>query len=259
MRRLRTVSLVVTIVTAVLGATITPAQAMTTVWTGNSTPTPVPTTTSADEPAPAPASTSSSWIDNSQYYSLETSYEALDRCIVVKDFGNITYQTTSYLSYENTQMNRFIQRPGLLQPTTVIQFFDKCGSGRVKKALPSARVEITTAWSDNVEMWDSCDGCISVSYPWGISYTPTTPNKRVAWAHQDYATSVSTTDQFTITSSGTMASWSSQISTEVPVVEQPVYPTIKMTNELTRLVIHSGDRSHSFGPTALPKKSVTIQ
>ena len=259
MRRLRTVSLVVTIVTAVLGATITPAQATTTAWTDNSTPTPAFTTASADKPASPRGPLL--WTPNSQYYSLATSYTALDRCIVVKEFGNIGYQTDDYMDTNKTVVMRWIQRPKLLGPTTMVQFYDHCGSGRTLKPLPSARVELTSAWTDNFEYWDSCGDCISVSVPWGISVTPTTVGRHFNWAYKTVETNTTTTDQFLITSTGTMATWSAQRYTERLIVEDlenPVYPKVKMTNELTRLVVHSGDRTHTFGPDALPKKSVTI-
>ncbi|WP_369370894.1 hypothetical protein AB1046_19210 [Promicromonospora sp. Populi] len=162
------------------------------------------------------------------------------------------------MTTDNTQIMRWIARPGLLSPTTVVQFYDHCGTGRVLQPLPSARVELTTAWTDNTQYGEACGDCLSVSFPWGISYTPTLPNVNKLWAYRNYTTNTVTTDQFTITSTGTMATWSIGKFTETPVLNQPIYPTITMTNELTKLIIHSGDRSHSFAPDALPKKSVTI-
>lgn len=257
MRRLRTVSLVVTIVTAVLGTTITSAQAATTAWADSATSAPASTTTSADEPAHAPAA--SSWIDNSQYYSKSTNYEALGRCIVVKEFGNILYQTTSYLGADDVTMVRYVRHAQLLAPTTVVQFYDHCGAGRVLQALPSARVELTTGWTDNLQYSNICGDCISVSVPWGISFTPTPdPLFRKARAYRSVTTNTATTDQFTITSTGTMASWAGAVVTQESKFIDPVYPSIKMTNGLSKLIVHSDDRSHIFGADALPKKTVTV-
>lgn len=257
MRRLRTVSLVVMIMTAVLGSTITSAQAATTTWTDSATSAAAPSTTSADEPARAPAA--SSWIDNSQYYSTSTNYEALGRCVVVKETGNILYQTTSYLGTDDTTMVRFIQKAQLLSPTILVQFYDHCGAGRVLQPLPSARVELTTEWSDNLEYWHLCGDCISVSYPWGISFTLTpNANFKKLYAYRGITTNTASTDQFTITSTGTAASFTAQNFTMESKFVDPVYPTINMTTELTRLVIHSGDRSHAFAEDALPKKTITV-
>lgn len=227
MRRLRAVGLVVTIVTALLGATMVPAQA-------------------------APT-----WTRMSDYYSLTTNYTALNRCVVVKEFGNVVYETTKYRSVDLSTMVRKIRNPRVIGPTTVVQFYDKCGAGRVKKALPAARIELKTAWMDNKKRFEGSNA-LSVNLPWGVTFTPSSASYGYHWGRRSFTSNTVRTAQFTITSSGTAASWKHEQVTQEPYYGPTVYPKIKMTNELHSFVIHSRDRTHSFAADKLPKKSFYI-
>jgi hypothetical protein len=138
-----------------------------------------------------------------------------------------------------------------------VEFYDSCEPERVKKALPAARVQLTTAWTDTRNRW-ATDNTLSVSIPWGVSFTPTVTNKGYFWARRTYESNTTTTAKFTITTTGTPATWANEQTTSAPWAGPALYPKITMTNELHELIVHSGDKTQSFAANQLPKYTFKI-
>jgi len=204
----------------------------------------------------APSQAAVSWKSMSSYYSITTNYSGLGRCIVVKETGNIKYQTSVIVGSDRSVI-RQIRNPRLYSPQTTVLFYDKCGSGRKLKPLKSARVQLVTAWSDKKKHYGSGYG-LSASVPWGLSVSGTVSSGKIAWAKRSYSSNTATTSKFTITSSGTAARWTKSAMTQVAAGGKTSYPKIKLTNELHKLVIHQGANAHAFLGDQMPQKSVTV-
>lgn len=241
MRRMRAVSLVVTIVVALFGTTMVSAQA-------------APTSEEA-----GPSEEAAPWEENDYSYSFWNEWwaDSLNRCITVTETGIVRYDHASEQSADLSSMVRRMRNPRIVNPITVVRFYDTCEPERTLKPLDSARVQLTTAWMDNKERFEWRDA-LSVSYPWGISFTPGGVNGGYHWAQRTFESNTVTTAKFTITTTGTAASWEHLEATSEPYVGEPVYPSMKMTNELHSLVVHSGDKTQSFAANQLPKFSFRV-
>lgn len=117
---------------------------------------------------PAAPATALTWVKHSAYYSYTDYFWAapLKRCVALKQFGNALYETSTFYGEDNL-VTRQIKDLRLLEPTVVVQFYNKCGSGRTLKKL-NAKISVIEGWVDSAPSW-KWDPTISVSYPFSIS------------------------------------------------------------------------------------------